>query len=232
MYPSIHLLFIWSSQHCYLCQMWAVVFAVAEKVFYSFPDVLCLCFLLHKPFEAENCIIFSDLLPQNLLTAWLKERLMDNRRRRRCKFDGWLGSQNLWSVQQLPLSIWVIEESCQSFPFLRTNKSVIINLISLYCDKCASRLCAGRWDWPSWARAGSQRGKGDLYIFWSPVSCSPLCAFVVFRGASHGNWRQITNPTTLSRRQFWWRFVPVLTGIFTDFFFPFQQNLIAIYQLQ
>lgn len=42
--------------------MWAVAFAVAKEVFYSFPDVLCLGVLLYKPFEAENCIILSDLL--------------------------------------------------------------------------------------------------------------------------------------------------------------------------
>lgn len=50
-------------------------------------------FLVYLSFEAGNCVIAADLLTQNLLTAYLKEKVMDNKNRRRSKFDGWLGSQ-------------------------------------------------------------------------------------------------------------------------------------------
>lgn len=54
---------------------------------------LALVVFFFLSFEAGNCVIPSDLLTQNLLTAYLKERVMGNKNRRSSKFDGWLGSQ-------------------------------------------------------------------------------------------------------------------------------------------
>lgn len=63
------------------------------KAFYHFLEVFCLCFLLYLSLEVGNRVIPFDLLTQDLLTTYLKGMVMNNKKRRRSKFDEWLGSQ-------------------------------------------------------------------------------------------------------------------------------------------